>query len=234
MTVPKGLSRVFKAAAEFLFDVQLLLVTYFPGKIGIVMRRSHWKKRCMYIGPGAVIDIGVHFQNPRYISIGANTWIDKGVIILAGPDESDRARRVIRNEHYVHEGGTVFIGENVHIAPYCVISGIGGVHIADNCNIASGAKMYSFSHHYRSDDDSGDRSFCFGPNVPANKQYLIEGPIFLAENVGVAVNVVVLPGVAIGRDSFVAIGSVVRSSFGQNSFIAGNPAVRERARFSLR
>ena len=51
-------------------------------------------------------------------------------------------------------------------------------------------------------------------------------------SVGTCLNVVILPGVSIGKDSFVAINSVVNSSFEKNSMIAGNPAKRIKNRFN--
>jgi len=43
---------------------------------------------------------------------------------------------------------------------------------------------------------------------------------------------VILPGVWLGRDSFITIGSVVKSGrYEENSLLSGSPAVRAAARF---
>jgi acetyltransferase-like isoleucine patch superfamily enzyme len=184
-----------------------------------------------HLGKDVLIDRNVYFQNPQYISIDDNSWIDQGVMILAGPDSSGRPRRYVENPDFPAEPGTVHIGRSVHLAPYCIISGIGGVYISDECGISSGTKVYSFSNHPRSDEYPSDRSFHFGPLVAHERQFMMEGPVFLGENVGIALSAIILPGVSIGPHSFVAIQSVVTGSFAANSVIAGNPAERVRARY---
>jgi acetyltransferase-like isoleucine patch superfamily enzyme len=207
------------------------MVGIIPGHFGYRLRYRYWKRRLHFLGRGVLIDRNVYFQNPQFISIDDNTWIDQGVMILAGPDTTDRARRYVENPDFTAERGEVHIGKCGHIAPGCLISGIGGVHISDECNLAAGTKVFSFSHHYRSDDDPRDSSIVFGPMVANEQQFMIEGPIFLGDNVGVALNSVILPGVSIGPRSFVGIQSVVFSSFEENSLIAGNPAKSVKSRF---
>lgn len=212
-------------------DVWQMIVSYLPGPIGYVLRYRFWKRRLNFLGEGVKIDVGVYFQNPQYVSLGDSCWIDRGVMILGGPDKSSRHRRLISNHDFQLEKGMVYIGNKVHIAPYSIVSGIGGVYISDNCGIASGTKIFSFSNHYRSDEFPSDWNFCFALFVESSRQYMIEGPVFLGNNVGVASNVTILPGVSIGKCSFVAINSVVMDSFIENSLIAGNPAKRVKDRF---
>lgn len=220
-----------KILLNFPIDIWQIFITYLPGPIGYVLRYWFWKRRLKYLGKKVLIDVGVYFQKPHYILIDDHCWIDRGVILLAGPDPSNRARRSLLNDKFPLEPGTVYIGKNVHIGPYSVISGIGGIYISDDCGLASGFKAFSFSHHYRSEEFPADRSFLFAQPVAQEKQYMIEGPIFLDRNVGAAVNSTILPGVSIGKDSFVTINSVVSSSFEENSLIAGNPAKRIKERY---
>lgn len=220
-----------KILLNFPIDIWQIFITYLPGPIGYVLRYWFWKKRLKYLGKKVLIDVGVYFQKPHCILIDDHCWIDRGVILLAGPDTSNRARRSLVNDKFPLEPGMVHIGKNVHIGPYSVISGIGGIYISDDCGLASGFKAFSFSHHYRSEEFPSDRSFLFAQPVAPEKQYMIEGPIFLDRNVGAAVNSTILPGVSIGKDSFVTINSVVSSSFEENSLIAGNPAKRIKERY---
>jgi acetyltransferase-like isoleucine patch superfamily enzyme len=92
--------------------------------------------------------------------------------------------------------------------------------------------VYAYSHHFRFDEDPANRSCSFGSMVGQERQSMICGPVTLEGNTGVAINAVVLPGVWIGRDSFVGIGSVVKSGlYEENSLLSGSPAVRAGARF---
>ncbi len=229
------MKKVFKALVTFPFLLYLQFITYFPGETGFALRRQYWRKRLKHLGKSSRIDVGVYFQNPEYISIGERSWIDRGVVILAGMDSCAREKILLENECYKYPKGEVFIGNNVHIAVGCLISGISsGVYISNDCNVATKSCLYAFSHHYRSKKFPEDKSFVFGPMVSPDRQCLMEGPIFIGENTGIALNVTVLPGVSILGNSFVAINSVVKpGKYDENSFLVGNPAKLVGTRFKV-
>jgi len=210
-----------------------MIITYFPAPLGIDLRYKFWRKKLKHLGKNVRIDTGVYFQNPDYISIGDNCWIDMNVAILAGLDRSKREKVYIKNEAYKGEKGVVHIGNNVHVGLGCIISGISaGVYISDNCGLSAHCKVYAFSHHYRSIKDTRNRMINFGPLVPKDRQCIIEGPVYLGANTGVALNVVILPGVYIPENCFVMINSVVNPrDYKDNSIIAGNPAIWIDGRF---
>lgn len=214
-------------------DIYLFLISYFPGPIGFFLRFRFWKSKLKHLGSRVRIDVGVYFQNPDFIYIDDNCWLDRNVIIMAGLDITEREILKFENDDYKFEPGVVHVGKNVHIAPGCILSGIsGGIYIADDCCIAANCKIYSFSHHYRSHKKPSDKSFHFGSMVPPNRQCLIVGPIFIGMNTGIALNSVLLPGVTIKENSFVSINSVVhRDKYHPNSLISGNPAKRVGNRF---
>jgi len=203
----------------------LQLITYMPGAIGFFLRYRYWKKRLKFLGENTKIDVGVYFQNPEFISIGTNCWIDRGVMILAGIDHSSREKIVLKNKYYTYEKGVVYIGDNVHVGAGCIISGISaGVYVSNDCTMSANCSVYAFSHHYKS-VKAPKKIIGFGSMVEHNRQCLIEGAVFIGENTGLALGVTVLPGVEIMKNSFVAINSVVhRKKFKENSLISGNPA----------
>lgn len=225
----------FKTIISFPKDIWEMLISYLPGKIGYFLRHRYWNKKLKHLGKNVKIDVGVYFQNPQFISIDDNCWIDRNVIILAGLDESKREKHTIKNKEFKGQPGFVHIGKCVHIGSFCIISGISaGVYISGDCTFSAGCKVYAFSHHYRSKINPKNQEFCFGSMVPHDKQCLIEGPVHFGFNVGIALNSVILPGACIPDNCFVAINSVVSAGrHSSNSIISGNPAKKIADRFKL-
>jgi acetyltransferase-like isoleucine patch superfamily enzyme len=208
-------------------EFELMVVTHLPGQAGMVARHRYWRTRLRHLGASAMIDTGVSFQNPQYISIGDRTWIDKNVMILAGRDTSTRDKRMFENPLFHGEPGVVSIGSHGHVGPGCIVSGIeAGVEIGDRCAIAAHGKIYAFSHHYRpSTDERADWRPVVSPMVPQEHQHLIQGPVSIGSNTALGLNVVVMPGAGIPEDCFVATGSVVMPGcYRSNSVLAGHPA----------
>jgi acetyltransferase-like isoleucine patch superfamily enzyme len=211
----------------------LLIVTHWPGYFGRRMRYLYYRKKMAFLHPSSIIDTGVYIMNPETISIGKGTYIDKNVIIIGGlPNKKDiRELKVINNPDFDLAEGGLLIGDRCHIAPNCLLSGIGGLKIGNDSCISSSSKIYSFSHHYRSYKKPNDRAFVFGAFASSDKQCLLKGAVVIENNVGVAVDCVILPGVTIETESFVSIGSVVRNRVKRNSIVSGNPATFIRKRF---
>jgi acetyltransferase-like isoleucine patch superfamily enzyme len=225
-------SRKLKLLFWTIIDLIFLPIHHLPGPIATrYLRPWLWKPRLRFLGKNVGIEQGVSFKNPEFISLDDNCWLDQGVVIIAGPKKRDVPKHYVANDDFPLEAGRVHIGKNVRIANYTVVWGIGGVYISDNCGISMGVGFLSFTNHYRSREDPSNREICLGARVEDHKLYRIEGPIFLGTNVGIAMNVVILPGASIGKDSFVALNSVVRGSFEENSLIAGNPGRRISERF---
>ncbi len=232
----KSLKNILRVVYSIVIDPISILIIYWPGWAGRKIRYYWYRARLRYLGKNVIIDTGVCFQNPYFISIDDNCWIDKNVIILAGLDKSAREKVVLKNKEFKGVPGTVHIGKNVHIGPGCIISGISaGVYISDDCGFSANCKIYAFSHHYRSRKDPRNQKFHFGPMVPHNRQCLIEGPVYLGLNTGIALNSVILPGVSIPDNCFIAINSVVSlGKYSSNSIISGNPAHKIDDRFQIK
>jgi acetyltransferase-like isoleucine patch superfamily enzyme len=209
-----------------------MMVTHWPGRTGVVLRRHYWKRRLRHLGERVEIGEGVYFQNPAFITIGENSWIDRNVTLLAGPSQGGREVYCPETPATAARPGELHIGADVHIAPGCIISAIGGVYISDRCCLSAGVKMYSFSHHFRSREDPARRGVSLSSVAPPEVQSLISAPIYLGKHTAVALQAVVLPGACIEADSFVTINSVVGAEcFPPNSLIAGSPARRVGPRY---
>ena len=124
--------------------------------------------------------------------------------------------------------GELYIGDNVHIAPFCIIQAHGGVFIGNNSGLSSGVKIYSFSNVPTNPYDPSDQVLF---TTMCHRSAYLVGSVVLDDNVGIALNSIILPGVHIEKDSFVAPMSLVINSFEKNSYITGYPAKRIKNRF---
>jgi acetyltransferase-like isoleucine patch superfamily enzyme len=195
-------------------DIWQMIIAYLPGPLGYFLRRNFWKRRLKFLGKNARIDVGVYFQNPQDISIGENCWIDRNVIILAGESSTDRITHKKENKDYQLAVGMVKIGENTHIAPNCVLSGIAGLSIGKNCGIAANSCVYSFSHHYRNLEDRNDcQQYSFTPLARMDQQSMLASPVVIEDYCGIGLCCVILPGVTLKRGTWVASNMVVSSSY---------------------
>ncbi len=218
-------------AASYLAFVQSL-----PGPAGFRLRYNYYKRRLKHLGDDVRIDVHVHIERPEFVSIHDHCAIDRGAIILAGPDSTRREKIVLSNPSYHGAAGEVHIGTGVHISPYCIVSGRAGVSIGDWCGIGAKATIHSFSHHYRSNQSKSNDSICMTPLTDHGHQAVISGPVVLAANVGVAINAAILPGVTVEKNSFISINSVLMpgSRYPENSLIGGSPARRLGDRFAAK
>jgi acetyltransferase-like isoleucine patch superfamily enzyme len=204
----------------------LMVVTFLPGATGNELRRRYYRSRVRHMGEDVLIDVGVQLVGAEHMSFGDNCWIDKYVVLLAGPPRRGE-RRVARQptDAFEREEGELVVGRNCHIAHHVVINAHGGVVIGDDTGVAAGSKLVSLSHHYRNvDDRDDDFLYRFGPRSPEREQALISSPIVLGANTAVATNCVLFPGATVGRDSWVGAGSTVSGEIPPGVIAVGTPA----------
>src|SRR5262245_55050255 len=130
--------RPLRVLAELVRELFALPIRYLPGAVGHALRYRYYKRRLKHLGAGTIIDVGVQIQHPEYVSIGDNTWIDTHVILLAGPPGGDRETVSKPNPNFVLPPGHLHIGNNVHIGPFCIISGMAGVSIGNDITFSAG------------------------------------------------------------------------------------------------
>src|SRR5919106_3427825 len=123
-----------------------------PGPLGYALRWLYYKAILGHLGWGTLIDVGVRIEHPRTVSIGARSWIDRNVVILGAVRDplKGRAGRWIRRDPGIE--GRVVIGDGVHVAANCILSGMSGLRVGSELTLAAGTYVYSLSHHYRSLD----------------------------------------------------------------------------------
>ena len=201
-------------------------ILYIPGGLGNRLRYWFYKRRMKYLGRNVILDVGVQISNPEFISIGDNTWIDKFVILLAGPPRRTRKTYYKRNKNYPGEEGEIYIGKSCHIAPFTEISGHGGVWLGNHLGLATGSRIFSLSHHYRDLSAPGDsrKNYIYSPRVEDSEQAMISGPVVMQDRTALGANSVILPGITIYESSWVAAMSSVTADVEACVVVGGNPA----------
>ena len=217
------ISKAFKVLRNFPGDIWQLFISYLPGDIGFFLRSRYWKKRLKFLGDKVRIDVGIYFQNPQYISIDDGCWIDRNVIILAGPPREGRNTFEKHNPDFPLKIGEVYLGKNVHIAPNCVLSGIGGVYIGLHSGVAAGSAIYSFSNHYRNLNNREDpNQYSFAPYARDDQQFMVLGPVYIGDYCGIGLHTIILPGTTMKRGTWAASGTIVSGTFPEQMIIHNN------------
>lgn len=218
--------------AESLRSVVEWLIGGLPGPPGFALRWLYYKLILRDLGWGTLIDVGVRIENPRTVSIGRRVWIDRNVLILGAVADPLKGRpgRWVRRDPEVE--GRVVIGDETHIAPGCLLSGLAGLRVGRELTLAAGTLVYSLSHHYRSLDSA--EAALFSPRVAADLQFMIAGPVEIGDRAGVGARSIVLPGSRLASGSFLQLGSVLRGDTEPDRLYRGNPAELIGARAAAR
>ena len=105
------------------------------------------------------------------------------------------------------------VGDNVSIGYDNFIQALGGVTIGDNVGTAPGVKIWSVNHNYKD------------KNLLIEDQGQTYDPVIIGNDVLIASNSFIMPGVIIPDGVIVSAGSVVgKKPYKPYSIIAGNPA----------
>ncbi len=116
-------------------------------------------------------------------------------------------------------GDSISIGDRSFINANCTIvdgakAAQSEIHIGSDCLIGPNVQLLAVSHDMK-------------PHDRLMKHNYVEN-IIIGDNVWLGGSVIVLAGVTIGNNSVVGAGSVVTKSIAENSFYAGNPAIKIR------
>ncbi|MBS1680692.1 MAG: hypothetical protein JST48_03185 [Bacteroidetes bacterium] len=112
------------------------------------------------------------------------------------------------------------ISNGAHIAPFVLLQSHAGLSIGKNVTIASGAKVYTLSHHYRNLNDPQDQKrYSFSSMAPKEDQFLIASPVAIGDHAAVGLNSVVLPGTTISDGTWLGVLTHVESKVTESNAI---------------
>ena len=218
--------KIFKIPFLVLRDIGKLFVIYMPGGFGTKLRYFYYKNKLKSCGKNVIIDMGVHIDGTELISIGDNVYIDKYCIISTGKKLIGDIKRK-KNHDFSGEEGEIIIGNNIHIAQFCIIMGYGGVEMGNNSVMSSGTKIYSLTNTAY---DLSDKAKVISL-MPYKQAPFLCSPVVIKKNVWLGLNTITMPSVIIGNNSFSASNSVLMCGFEENSYISGQPAKKIKERF---
>lgn len=201
-----------------LFNLVEDLIRGLSGPLGYRLRKFWYRRRFADCGTGLLIEPGVHIIGTAHVQLGNNVWLDRGVVLIAGPPRI--GARIVKG---AHRGGRLEIGSDCHIGIGCVVQAHGGVSIGNHFTASAGAKIYSFSN-----DPAECRAGTteFGCNDPG---YRVT-PVEIGRNVWLGLDVLVI-GAHIGNDCFLRPQTIATQSIPAGMVVGGSSARQIRHRF---
>jgi dTDP-4-amino-4,6-dideoxy-D-glucose acyltransferase len=173
-----------------LTDLPDAVIRYWPGPIGMKLRQLYFARRFGSMGANVIVGTGVELTMPRNIRVADYVFIDHHVTLDAML-------------------GEIVIGRRIHIAPYAIVAGGGGIVLEDYSAVGAFARIYSHS------EAPVDGKRMSGPMIPEAMKGMITAPVRLGKDALVGTGAVVLPGVTLGQGAIV----------GANSFVPANTTI---------
>lgn len=153
-------------------------------------------------GKNSIVKFPFKMWNPQYISLGNQVFIAENSY-FAISDQN-------HGKKYTPQ---VIIGNNVCIGSNFFIACIQEVKIEDDVLISDRVFISDHIHNYGI------------THIPIIKQPLLpKGKVLIKKGAFIGINVVVMPGVTIGKNSVVGASSVVVKDVPDYTVVAGNPA----------
>lgn len=190
------MNRTFKAGSSEILAWLDFAISYTPGRIGCLIRRSVFRRTVEKSGKNINIGIGVEVTGGENIQTGDNISIMKHSCL------------------YAHNGATIRIGSNISInSNSCLGAADGGrIVIGDNVLIGQNVVLRASDHEFKS------------IQIPIKEQGHTGGKITIGDDCWIGANAVITRDVVIGDHSIVAAGAVVTRDVEPFSIVAGVPA----------
>lgn len=158
-----------------------------------------------FVGERTRINPGLLLGGGRYITIGSESIIGKGVTLTA------------RSKYGANEfTPEIRIGNNSSIGNYSHITAINQIIIGNNVLMGKNILITDNAH--------GSSSIELLGIPPVNRPLYSKGPVVIKDGVWVGEKVSILPGVTIGENAIIAANAVVTTDIPANSVAGGAPA----------
>ncbi len=192
--------QLLRLSLDALKEPFLTGLNYLNGPAGFALRRLYYKTVMKSVGKNCIFDVGLKVINPKNISIGEYTWIDRYAALYG-------------------TFGEIKIGKRIHISPNCIISpGEMGLEIEDYVGLSTGCHVYG---HTQAPVKNMRMS---GPMVPERYKAVKEGKVRLLKDSFLGTYSIVLPGVTIGEGAVIGAHSIVNKDIPDWSIAVGCPA----------
>lgn len=116
-----------------------------PNFSGVYLRALYFKGKLKHLGKNVILEEGIKIVSPQNVEIHDNCVISKGVILAGGRPKKYANHKIIKLNQGENEGQLI-IKDNVNIASYVTIGGMGGMTIGEYTGIGPHCSIYSYAH----------------------------------------------------------------------------------------
>lgn len=208
------------------YELTMLLTSWVPGALGLVLRQKTWPWLFQKCGKGVVFGRGVTIRHPSRIKLGDRVMIDDHCVLDAKGGhavglEVGEATVIGRNTILSCKGGRITVGDQTNISVNCTFLSESSLEVGRKVLVAGHCYVIAGGNHGIERVD-----------IPIIDQPLMhKGGVVIEDHAWIGAHATVLDGVRIGRDAVVAAGAVVNRSVPAFVVVGGVPAklIRERA-----
>jgi len=161
--------------------------------------------------------VSFQFDPAQFRYAGTDITIYPGARLVATSEIAIGSHVAIDDFVFVGRHRRLAIGNHVHLASGCSITGGGDCVVCDFAGISSGARIITGT-----DDFLG--AGLTGPTIPEQYRVVLRGSVLIGAHAIVGANAVVLPNITIGEGATIGAGAVVTRDVEPWSVYAGVPA----------
>jgi acetyltransferase-like isoleucine patch superfamily enzyme len=202
------------------FEMIMLLVSWVPGALGLLLRKLLYPKILGSVGGNVVFGQGVAIRHGLKIELGDNVIIDDGAVLDAKGGTNNGLKVgdntiISRNVVLSCKNGDIVVGAGCTLGINTLVHALEGSDVRIGDDVLIGA----FSYFIGSGPYVTERL-----DVPFKKQGMLpQGGIEVANNVWFGSNVQVMDGISIGEGSIIGASTVVNKPVPPYAMVAGVP-----------